>query len=183
MSYGRRQRRDETPPLTELLARYRAYRSRLPRGELILRRVLLILMLISLAVILAAAALRSYIRPPDLPPAPVPALSLDSMPPEVSLSARTGAGLEALGEVVAALFPQGKGGEDGAVLTNARQAQAAQGALEALQEAQRGLEAGVTPDAVLTDVEAALERLGELTGRTVREDVVERIFSRFCVGK
>ena len=71
MSYGRRQRRDETPPLTELLARYRAYRSRLSRGELILRRVLLILMLISLAVILAAAALRSYIRPPDLPPAPV----------------------------------------------------------------------------------------------------------------
>ena len=119
----------------------------------------------------------------DLPPAPVPALSLDSMPPEVSLSARTGAGLEALGEAVAALFPQGKGGEDGAVLTNARQAQAAQGALEALQEAQRGLEAGVTPDAVLTDVEAALERLGELSGRTVREDVVERIFSRFCVGK
>ena len=41
----------------------------------------------------------------------------------------------------------------------------------------------MTPDAVLTDVEAALERLGELTGRAVREDVVDRIFSRFCVGK
>ena len=103
--------------------------------------------------------------------------------PEVWLSARTGAGLEALGEVVARLFPQGDGGEAGSMLTNARQAQAAQTALAALQEAGVGLRAGVTPDAVLTDVESALESLGELTGRTVREDVVSRIFSRFCVGK
>ena len=103
--------------------------------------------------------------------------------PEVWLSARTGAGLEALGEVVARLFPQGDGGEAGSMLTNAQQAQAAQAALAALQEAGVGLRAGVTPDAVLTDVESALESLGELTGRTVREDVVSRIFSRFCVGK
>ena len=103
--------------------------------------------------------------------------------PEVWLSARTGAGLEALGEVVARLFPQGDGGEAGSMLTNARQAQAAQAALADLQEAGVGLRAGVTPDAVLTDVESALESLGELTGRTVREDVVSRIFSRFCVGK
>ena len=103
--------------------------------------------------------------------------------PEVWLSARTGAGLEALGEVVARLFPQGDGGEAGSMLTNARQAQAAQAALAALQGAGVGLRAGVTPDAVLTDVESALESLGELTGRTVREDVVSRIFSRLCVGK
>ena len=69
------------------------------------------------------------------------------------------------------------------MLTNARQAQAAQTALAALREAETGLLAGVTPDAVLTDVEGALEALAELTGRAVREDVVERIFSRFCVGK
>ena len=85
--------------------------------------------------------------------------------------------------MVARLFPQGDGGEAGSMLTNARQAQAAQAALADLQEAGVGLRAGVTPDAVLTDVESALESLGELTGRTVREDVVSRIFSRFCVGK
>ena len=50
------------------------------------------------------------------------------------------------------------------------------GALEAL----RG---GLTPDAVLTDAEGALNALGELTGGTLREDVVGRIFERFCVGK
>ena len=42
---------------------------------------------------------------------------------------------------------------------------------------------GVTPDAVLTEVEYALGALGEITGRGMREDIVSRIFERFCVGK
>lgn len=41
----------------------------------------------------------------------------------------------------------------------------------------------MTADAVLTDAEDALSALGELTGRTLREDLVSRIFERFCVGK
>ena len=41
----------------------------------------------------------------------------------------------------------------------------------------------MTPDALLTDVEQAMEALGELTGRHIREDVTDRIFERFCVGK
>ena len=63
------------------------------------------------------------------------------------------------------------------------QAEAARRALDALREGGQALEAGLTPDAVLTGVEDALEALAELTGRAVREDVVDRIFSRFCVGK
>ena len=39
------------------------------------------------------------------------------------------------------------------------------------------------PDVVLTEVEQAQTALGELTGRTAREDMVARIFERFCVGK
>mgnify|MGYP000543317451 CR=1 FL=1 len=42
---------------------------------------------------------------------------------------------------------------------------------------------GMTPDVVLTDCEAALEALGELNGKRIREDLVDTIFSRFCVGK
>ena len=42
---------------------------------------------------------------------------------------------------------------------------------------------GLTPDAVLTDVEEAMEAMGEVTGATVREDITARIFERFCVGK
>ena len=39
------------------------------------------------------------------------------------------------------------------------------------------------PDVVLTDAEGALEALGELSGKHIREDLVDTIFSRFCVGK
>ena len=72
---------------------------------------------------------------------------------------------------------------DGAVLTNARQADAVARAIEALRRAEEAMLAGYTPDAVLTDVEAAIDALGQLTGRSLRDEVVSRIFSRFCVGK
>ena len=49
--------------------------------------------------------------------------------------------------------------------------------------AHEALTAGLTPDVVLTEAEGALDALGELTGRTAREDMVTRIFERFCVGK
>lgn len=42
---------------------------------------------------------------------------------------------------------------------------------------------GATPDIVLTETEGAMAALGELTGRSIREDVTNRIFQRFCVGK
>lgn len=72
---------------------------------------------------------------------------------------------------------------DGSILTNTRQAEAVGRAAEAIDRALAAMEAGITPDAVLTELEAALEALGELTGRSVREDITQRIFERFCVGK
>ena len=98
----------------------------------------------------------------------------------VPISAKEGTGLEALEAAVMALFPAG---EPGQLLTNARQAEAVGRAAEALRGAREALEGGLTPDAVLTDTEGALHALGELTGRTLREDLVARIFERFCVGK
>ena len=71
----------------------------------------------------------------------------------------------------------------GEVLTNARQADAVQRALVAVTAAKQALEMGMTGDAVLTDAEGALEALGELSGKSIREDLVATIFSRFCVGK
>ena len=103
--------------------------------------------------------------------------------PLVSLSARTGEGLDDLGRTVAALFPQGSEDKAGELITNARQAEAAGRALDCVVRAGQALTDGVTPDALLTDVEEALEALGELTGQSVREDVTDRIFSKFCVGK
>ena len=101
----------------------------------------------------------------------------------VSLSARTGEGLDELERAVAAVFPELPGGQAGAALTNARQAEAAGRAREAVRRGAEALAAGMPPDAVVADVEEAMSALGELTGRTVREDVTARIFERFCVGK
>ena len=42
---------------------------------------------------------------------------------------------------------------------------------------------GVPPDAVLTEAEEAMAAIGELTGASIREDITNRIFARFCVGK
>ncbi len=101
----------------------------------------------------------------------------------VFLSAKTGQGMDQLERTVAALFPEPPASQAGALLTNARQAEAAGRAREALHRGAAALEAGMPPDAVVADVEQAMAALGELTGRTVREDVTARIFERFCVGK
>ena len=99
------------------------------------------------------------------------------------VSSVTGQGLDKLEEAVSALFPAGDPGEAGSLLTDRRQEDAARRAREALRRAREALEEGLTPDAVLSDAEEALNALGELTGRTAKEEIVERIFSRFCVGK
>ena len=119
----------------------------------------------------------------DLPTAPIPVLELPEGLQVVELSARTGEGLDRLEEAVAALFPRESGTPYGQILTNQRQEDAARRAQESVARARTALAQGVTPDALLTDVEEALAALGELTGQSVREDITDRIFSRFCVGK
>lgn len=100
----------------------------------------------------------------------------------IPICAKTGEGLDQLADVVDAMFA-GQSPCDGSVLTNARQYDAIRRAYEAMLLALQGLQSGLTPDAVLTDIEAAMEAMGEVTGATVREDITARIFERFCVGK
>lgn len=99
------------------------------------------------------------------------------------VSSVTGQGLDKLENAVAALFPAGDPGEAGSLLTDRRQEEAADRARAAVRRALEALENGLTPDAALTDAEEALDAIGELTGRTAKEEIVEQIFSRFCVGK
>ena len=98
------------------------------------------------------------------------------------VSIRKNTGLERLPDILDDLFA-GALPCDGSILTNARQFDACRRAYEAMLESLKGLQLGMTPDAVLTDVEAAMEAMGEVTGATVREDITARIFERFCVGK
>ena len=101
----------------------------------------------------------------------------------VRVSAHTGAGLSALADVVSARYGAGAGPPAGEVLTNPRHADVVGRALAYVKSAQEAMAVGITPDAVLTELEGAMGALGELSGRTVRDDVTARIFERFCVGK
>ena len=100
----------------------------------------------------------------------------------LKICAKTGEGLDQLADVVDEMFA-GNTPCDGSILTNPRQYDAVRRAYEAMLSALQGLKLGLTPDAVLIDVETAMEAMGEVTGATVREDITARIFERFCVGK
>lgn len=115
--------------------------------------------------------LGSVVQPSDLPFTTVL---------ETSLTQKDG--LSKLADVLDEMFA-GALPCDGSILTNARQFDACRRAYESMLESLKGLQLGQTPDAVLMDVEAAMEAMGEVTGATVREDITARIFERFCVGK
>lgn len=107
-----------------------------------------------------------------------PATSL----PVVAVSSVSGQGLPELEAAIQAMFPL-PAVPAGEILTNARQAEAVARAVESMEAALDTMNTGVTPDIVLTEAEGAMAALGELTGRSIREDVTNRIFQRFCVGK
>lgn len=107
---------------------------------------------------------------------------IDTALPVVSLSSVTGDGMDELERVIAERFPLPEV-PAGEILTNVRQADAVKRAIEYMRSALDAMRAGMTPDIVLTETEGAMSALGELSGRTVREDVTNRIFQRFCVGK
>ena len=101
----------------------------------------------------------------------------------VSFNSVAPGGLDLLVDAVQSCFPAGTPADAGSLLTNARQESAVRRSLEAVRRALAALDSGLTPDAVLTDAEEALEAIGELTGRTAKEEIVGAVFSRFCVGK
>lgn len=102
--------------------------------------------------------------------------------PTFSVSARTGEGLEALSDFIKANFSP-EDVPDGGLITGARQAEELRRAALSVREAREAMENGLTPDAVLTSVEEAEDAIASLLGRSAREDVIENIFHRFCVGK
>jgi len=100
----------------------------------------------------------------------------------VCISAKEKEGIEALEEQVNKLYPDASEAESGLVLTNARQYAALTGALGDIERALEALEM-LTPDTACLDMESALGYLLEADGRGVSEEIVNNIFSHFCVGK
>lgn len=103
--------------------------------------------------------------------------------PQVKVSAKSGAGLGELSEEVrSAICASGKSERDGAGLGSERQRVAVEKALECVRHA-LSVTADYALDAVVQDLEDALDFLGEITGEVTPEDVLDSVFSNFCVGK
>ncbi len=104
--------------------------------------------------------------------------------PRVAVSAKTGEGLEYLVETLKSfLLVQKSDLSADLILTNTRQHEAISRSIDALDAAAEGLTAGVPHEMVLLDLYRALSALDELTGEVVTDDILDRIFSTFCIGK
>ncbi len=99
-------------------------------------------------------------------------------------SAKTGEGLEALRQRISSLFISERIDYDTTpVIANARQNAALTAACESVESAARALSDGFPQDVAGLDLELALQRMGDLDGRSVSAEITDCIFSRFCVGK
>lgn len=95
------------------------------------------------------------------------------------VSAKTGEGVEALVRAICELYSEGSAG--GELITNERHISALTAAKRALENAKNSL--CYTADCTLIDLRSAYDELGQITGKTATEDIVDEIFSKFCVGK
>ena len=103
----------------------------------------------------------------------------------IEVSARTGENLEALRSAVREDLVRMGGGRsgEGTVITETRHRRCLEMAREGVEKAREGVERDVSPEIVAVELRGALEALGQIVGETVTEDVLDEVFSRFCVGK
>ncbi len=102
--------------------------------------------------------------------------------PALPTSALTGEGIAALRERILSLATGGAAAEPG-MLTNLRQHQAVTTALSALADAAKANAGGIPHEMILLDLYRALWALDSLTGQTTSDDILNLIFSTFCIGK
>ncbi len=102
----------------------------------------------------------------------------------VKISATQGTGLSELKKAIADIFWRGEVPSPETILvTKARHKEALLRAREGLEEAITGLERQLSPEFIASDLRSALKSLGEIGGETASEEVLEQIFSQFCIGK
>jgi tRNA modification GTPase len=117
-------------------------------------------------------------------------LDRSSLPDELSrrellwISAKTGDGLAAFRDAVHSAVSRSAGEcHTDTILTNLRHKIALERAFSSLRTAEQGLSGGLSPEFIAFDLREALGALGEITGQTITEEVLDRIFSTFCIGK
>ncbi|HEY85111.1 MAG TPA: tRNA uridine-5-carboxymethylaminomethyl(34) synthesis GTPase MnmE [Chloroflexi bacterium] len=120
----------------------------------------------------------------DLPQAhPTPDDFLPGIP-QIPMSALTGEGLETLEKIIIEQVTGGKViASDVALVSNPRHQALINRAIDHTQMAIQAQVEGLSPDLVSIDLREAVDALGEITGETATEDLLDTIFSKFCIGK
>lgn len=101
----------------------------------------------------------------------------------IRLSAKTGEGIRALVAALARSVDATAAYRGEAIVTNQRHYHALCEALTALDAALDGLQHGLTSELLSEDIRAAINHLGEITGEITSDDILQNIFSKFCIGK
>ena len=104
--------------------------------------------------------------------------------PVISVSAREETGIEEFADLLEKMFLEGRVSfNDEVYLTNARQKNAMEEAKRSFERVKESIEAGMPEDFFSIDLMAAYDSLGQILGESVGEDLVNEIFSKFCMGK
>jgi len=103
--------------------------------------------------------------------------------PTLETSALTGAGIPELRRAILSLLTRETPSAETALLTNLRQQQSVSSALTALARAQQAVAVTIPHEMILLDLYEALHALDALTGTTTSDDILNLIFSKFCIGK
>ena len=101
----------------------------------------------------------------------------------IFFSVKNEKGISELEAHVKELFELGEIENGGNIITNVRHKEALFGAVNSIKSALVTLSDGLSPDMTFIDIEAAISYLGEITGLTVSEEIVDKIFHSFCIGK
>lgn len=101
----------------------------------------------------------------------------------ISISAKTQQHINELKELLYDTAVGGQLSTDQTMVTNIRHLEALQKTQTALHKVSEGLENPVTSDFLAMDIKQALHYLGEITGQVTTDDLLENIFSKFCIGK
>lgn len=104
--------------------------------------------------------------------------------PVLKISVKENLGIEDLKDTITQIFFKGKlKSRDNTMITNIRHRDALKKAKENLVDAIKTIDAGMPLDCISIDIKEAWNRIGEITGETVKEDILNEIFRRFCIGK
>ena len=102
----------------------------------------------------------------------------------IAVSALTGDGIAELrGAVVERVAPTGRFEQDGGFITSLRHEQLLRESVDALDQARTAVEVGIPHEMLLLDLYGALRPIDAITGATTADDILNRIFSTFCIGK